>query len=97
MWMRPPREAVSYDYWWVLPVWRNRTSNRQLSPKGLLPMWRYGASDCKLSQENVSTQRKRGEGSSQTQKTEGRMYNMTREDANNASDVVRGGDDSSLY
>ena len=42
-------------------------------------------------------QMKKGEGSSQPQKTQGRLYNMTREVATNASDVVRGNEDNPLY
>ena len=33
----------------------------------------------------------------QPQKTQGRLYNMTREEASNSSDVVRGSNDNSLY
>ena len=42
-------------------------------------------------------QGRRGEGPSQPQRTQGRMYNMTTEDAHNASDVVRGSDANPLY
>ena len=42
-------------------------------------------------------QRRKGEGSSQLPKTQGRLYNMNREDANNTSDVVRGSEDNPLY
>ena len=42
-------------------------------------------------------QKKRGEGSSQPQKTQGKLYNMTREGETNASDVVRGNEDNYLY
>ena len=48
----------------------------------------------KQSQEG---QRKKGEGSHQPPKAQGRLYNMNREDANNASDVVRGSEDNLLY
>ena len=48
-------------------------------------------------QQNQEGQKKKGEGQSQQQRTQGRLYNMTREDANNASDTVRGSKENPLY
>ena len=42
-------------------------------------------------------QRKRGKGPNPPPKTQGRLYHMTREEANNASDVVRDSEENPLY
>ena len=47
--------------------------------------------------QNQEGQKKKGEGQGQQQKTQGKLYNMTREDADNASDTVRGSEENPLY
>ena len=45
----------------------------------------------------IEGQRKRGEGQSQPPRTQGRVYNMTKEEAGNTLDVIRGSDGNPLY
>ena len=51
----------------------------------------------KAPQKQLEGQRKRGEGQSQPPRTQGRVYNMTKEEAGNASYVIRGSDGNPLY